>query len=343
MKKLSFLFLLFLSAAAWGNAEVGSVVDKVGEAFVTVAGGQPTPAQFRQPIHLGDAVTTGKMGAVKILFSDDTLLTVKENSKTLITEYLFNPSGKQRKVVFNVLFGKIRTVVSRFFGKDQPVEIKTPNAIAGIRGTDVGAFVKNKSTTFYCFDGTFESYNIDLPEKPILVTTGNFTEIIGKQIPTPLMAIPATIQDNKIEIFDIPLSPKTESKSESGGSTTTSSGTGTSTNTTTATTTPTSPTSAAQTQTASAQVAEQSQKASTQEAMIQTVQAAAAIVETTTQNTAQSQTSLLNAVTTANAIEATSTSITPGVTDTSTQILPGAAASSSTLNQSTITITLPTP
>lgn len=229
MKKGIAIFILLMNLQAWAQEPAGEVADFVGEVWITSSGQTPSRPSLKQPIFVGDVLETKKKGAVKILFKDDTLLTIKENSKTMITEYLFDPKAKKRRAIFNVSFGTIRTVVGRFFGKDEVVEIKTPTAVAGIRGTDVGAFVTKKKTTFYCFSGMFEAFNISMPEQPIEVMAGTFTDIQQSAMPTPVAPTPDMIENQKEMIFDIPLSQQPEAKpqaaAEAAASSTQSAGT----------------------------------------------------------------------------------------------------------------------
>ncbi|MBI5299522.1 MAG: FecR domain-containing protein [Deltaproteobacteria bacterium] len=221
MKKILFLVGFFVSVTAFAAAPVGQVVDVVGDVIVTQEGKTPVAPTLKQLVYMGDIIETKKTGGLKILFKDDTVLTVKENSKTLITEFLFDTKKNERKAVFNVVYGKIRAVVGRFFGENQPVEIKTPTAVGGIRGTDVAAVVKKcdakKSisscqTSFYCFNGKFYVANIDRPEKEIQVAEGAFTQILGNNDPLPVAPIPPDILRTNGIIFDISLT------SPSGGS-----------------------------------------------------------------------------------------------------------------------------
>ena len=225
MRKFITICLVLISLQAFGQEPAGEVADFVGEAWV-VSGGEKFRPALKQPIHAGDILETKKNGAIKILFKDDTLLTLKENSKTIITEYLFEPKAKKRRAVFNTLFGKIRTVVGRFFGKDELVEIKTPTAVAGIRGTDIGAVVTKKKTVFYCFSGVCDTYNIALPEQRIEMMAGTFTEVTQDAAPIPLAPIPETIETNKENIFDIPLSQQSEAKPQASAETTATSAAG---------------------------------------------------------------------------------------------------------------------
>ena len=324
MRKLLFFLVLMTASPLWGASEVGQVVDLVGEVTVAQEGKPPASAVFKEAIHLGDVIETKKAGAIKILFHDDTLLTVKEDSKTLISEFLFQPQEKHRKIIFDVPYGKIRSVVSRFFGNDEKVEIKTPTAVAGIRGTDVGATVTKKKTIFYCFEGLFDVYNLKLPAQPIAVTEGLLTEVVQNLPPTPAVSIPPAIQDNKIQIFDIPMTKpeapaatsQSQSKSEIAAPAKSDS----------------------QNQTAGSQVAEASHKEITPEALVKTVAAVATLTESTTQSSSR-QTTLLN---TTNALETgqnTTTNSIPASTNVVTQILPGGTTSAS--NTSSITINFP--
>lgn len=210
---ISFILLLVPIAVMAQAVPAGEVIDLQGEALIQPAGGTAKPAALKQTVAVGDKLETKATGALKILFVDDTILTLKENSKTLITEFLFDPKAGKRKTVLNVLAGKARTTVGKFFGDDQMVEIKTPTAVAGIRGTDVGVLVKRIKTNFYCFDGEFISYNIDFPDKVVSVKEGLGIEIsAGVPASTDNLApIPADIQSQS---FDISLTTQPEMKQE---------------------------------------------------------------------------------------------------------------------------------
>lgn len=214
MRKILFLVGFFVSVTAFAAAPIGQVVDVIGDVIIIQEGNAPVAPTLKQPVLLGDIIETKKTGGVKILFKDDTVLTIKENSKTLISEFLFDAKKNERKAVFNVMYGKIRTVVGRFFGENQPVEIKTPTAVGGIRGTDVAAQVTNKETKFYCFNGKFFVANIDRPEKEIQVNEGTFTAVIGNNNPLPVAPIPQDILRNNGTTFDISMTSSTGGSSQ---------------------------------------------------------------------------------------------------------------------------------
>lgn len=227
-QKLFFVsLLLFTPIAAAAQAEpAGQVIDLQGEVNFTPAGGAPKPAALKQSIAVGDKLETKATGAVKILFVDDTILTLKENSKALITEFLFDAKAGKRKTVLNVLAGKARATVGKFFGDDQTVEIKTPTAVAGIRGTDVGVLVSRIKTNFYCFDGEFFSYNIDFPDKVVDVKKGLGIEIAEGLPASPenLAPIPADVMEQSFDISLTKPETKPEAKEAAAAATPTAAG-----------------------------------------------------------------------------------------------------------------------
>lgn len=211
MKRLLLTLLLFCVVASPGHAATvaGQVVELKGAVFISGPGKSPAQAQFKQPVHVGDVIET-KEGTAKILFVDDTVLTLKEKSKTLVSQFLFNEKAKKRSTVLEVPFGKVRTVVGKFFGEKEAVEIKTPTAVAGIRGTDVGALVGLKATTFYCFDGKFAASNVKMPDQMVEVGKGMSIQVMQDIPVTPENVVPFSADVEKG--FEASMSKSGESK-----------------------------------------------------------------------------------------------------------------------------------
>lgn len=212
MKRLLFTLLLVCVVASPTHAATvaGQVVELKGAVFVS-----GVQAQFKQPVHVGDIIET-KDGTAKILFVDDTVLTLKEKSKTLISKFLFNEKAKKRSTVLEVPFGKVRTVVGKFFGEKEAVEIKTPTAVAGIRGTDVGALVGSKATTFYCFDGRFSAFNVKMPDRMVEVGKGMSIQVLQNIPVTPENVVPFSADVEKG--FEVSMSKSGESKGSAASS-----------------------------------------------------------------------------------------------------------------------------
>lgn len=215
---LSFFCVLTLSVDLFA-ASVARIADLKGEVWIAQTGQGRKNGVLGQELFLKDTIETGPDGAIKILFVDDTLLILKENSKTLITQFLYNPDKAQRQTVLDVSRGKIRTLVGKFFGEDQAVEIKTPTAVAGIRGTDVGAVVEAKKTEFYCFDGKVATFNIDNPSSVVTLIQGTAIEILEGRaaIEEHRTMIPPSVEQKSFDLSLVaPKSKEVEKKVEKG-------------------------------------------------------------------------------------------------------------------------------
>lgn len=181
-------------SAQAAEKHVGEVVFVRGEATVTRLEEKiaPKDLKFGDPIYPLDSLQTGD-GDLKILFNDKTVLSLAPRSKVLVTEHVYKPTQGIRRSIFDILEGTVRTIIDQAASLDvNDVQIQTPTAVAGIRGTDVGTKVLGKSTTFLCFDGQFEAFFKENPGQKIMVSKGQFTEIRGAT-PTSPAAIPARL------------------------------------------------------------------------------------------------------------------------------------------------------
>lgn len=86
------------------------------------------------PVYEGDMLLTGKDSRALLLLHDGSSLLLAAQSKILLEQAPIH-SGGDADTRFQLLMGKVRAVVSRLLG-DRSFRIKTPTAIAGVRGTD---------------------------------------------------------------------------------------------------------------------------------------------------------------------------------------------------------------
>ncbi len=89
-------------------------------------------------IHVNDQIMTGSDGRIRILFTDDSVVSLAENSKLRISKQVYNPAARQRESVIDLFRGRVRSVVSRFLNTQiNRFEIRTPTAVAGVRGSEI--------------------------------------------------------------------------------------------------------------------------------------------------------------------------------------------------------------
>jgi len=83
-----------------------------------------------------DTVET-KNSTVDISFKDDTKVVIKENSRLLIDDFVFNPNQSGGKLGLKVGFGTVRYASGQIaHANPQSVDIQTPTATIAVRGTD---------------------------------------------------------------------------------------------------------------------------------------------------------------------------------------------------------------
>ena len=93
-----------------------------------------TPLRFRDDLILRDVVDTEERSLTRIMFGSASVLTVRELSRLEVREELL-PSGATRSIHDLSLGGVFINVGQKLLRPGDEVQIRTPNAIATVRGT----------------------------------------------------------------------------------------------------------------------------------------------------------------------------------------------------------------
>ena len=131
-----FIILWCLTVSSFGAGVIGDVINTEGSAGIERTDGETEDAEKDLDIFQYDTVKTGK-GKVAIGFIDDTRVDVTEHSKLIIDEFVYDPNTKTGSLSLKAALGTIR-YASGQIAKTSPteVQIKTPTATIGVRGTD---------------------------------------------------------------------------------------------------------------------------------------------------------------------------------------------------------------
>ena len=126
-----------LSLAADGTIYAAVVKSLKGKAAVTRNGGTVTATKGME-IQVGDIVKTDAQGAIGLVFSDDTVVSMGPDSELTITDYMFEPREKRLSLIIRILRGTL-SFLSGQITKLAPksVQLVTPSATIGVRGTHV--------------------------------------------------------------------------------------------------------------------------------------------------------------------------------------------------------------
>lgn len=150
--------LLLDSKNSYAETETyGTMMVVKGDVKVTSAkNGKVENAKVGFKVHAGDSVTSGADSRAKIIMSDKNVINVSPDSKVTITKYENSTAKGTRNVELKVDYGKVRASVEQIYDGDKSkFNIRTPTAVAGVRGTDfiAGFNPGTRATTVVTFSG----------------------------------------------------------------------------------------------------------------------------------------------------------------------------------------------
>ena len=126
-----------LGVARAAPAEVGAV-GKVQEQAVATQAGASRDLQPTGPVFFRDRMKTGAGARLEAKLDDDTVLTLGENGRLTIDDFVYHPGEQGNKLALNVTRGAFLFVGGKIEGPTGGnVTIKTPVGTLGVRGTTV--------------------------------------------------------------------------------------------------------------------------------------------------------------------------------------------------------------
>jgi len=129
LSALAFVLTLGVALSGWAQEKVGVVTTVIGPVTVARATLPPEPLKFRDDVFLRDRVTTGDAAITRILLGGKVVITAREHTTLTITE---TPGLS----TIHLTGGRIAVAVEKTRMKPgERVDIRTPNAVAGVRGT----------------------------------------------------------------------------------------------------------------------------------------------------------------------------------------------------------------
>jgi len=202
-RRATLLALTLLVVAAVASAqEVGTIAalegsGKIGRRDSWIAA---TPGAA---IYLGDEVRTEHPGHMRIVFQDDTVLSVADDSRVVVDEHVFDPSRGKARSVLGLLQGKVSALVSEYYHQSGAVyQIKTATAVAGVRGTEfvVTYDPRDDRTEVAGLSGTVEVLSaFDRTGRGVFVTAQEVTSVSRGRLPSAPRRLSDTLFNRYIE------------------------------------------------------------------------------------------------------------------------------------------------
>ena len=129
-----FLTALLLLISITAHAQIGSITEFSGSATIK-RGKDSIAAQKGTAIEQNDKIET-KNGKLKIVFKDDTQVSVTEHSSLVIDDFVYDPKSGKGNLGIKAAGGTVRYVSGALAKDPKQVKINTPTAAIAVRGTD---------------------------------------------------------------------------------------------------------------------------------------------------------------------------------------------------------------
>jgi hypothetical protein len=148
---LTALWALPYAAKAAG---IATVVDVVNEGYRTPPGADETAAKAADELVQDEALRTEKESAIQVKFVDGSELSVEQSSEMVLSDYVFDGSAAAGLINLNNGLFHFKSNGN----DDQGVELRTPVATIGVRGTEFLVHVDGDDVTIIdILDGAVEA------------------------------------------------------------------------------------------------------------------------------------------------------------------------------------------
>jgi hypothetical protein len=184
-------------------------------------------AQVNEELDWNDLLKTAHTGRVRAGLTDGSILSVGTDSELRIVQH----DGASQQTSLEMDFGKVRSQVTKITKPGGKFEMKTPNAVIGVIGTDFYAAYEKNRTTVICYEGRVSvtpigqvqvvrnSGQTGSTNNPINVSAGQMVVITSVIPPGGFQTAdtPPGLQQNTLLATDVPTSlPPNEGPGHAG-------------------------------------------------------------------------------------------------------------------------------
>ena len=200
-----FIILWCLTFNAFAAGIIGDVILHTGNAVIE-QDGVDVESEEGLDVFSYNTVKTGK-GKVAIGFIDDTRVDITEHSKLIIDEFVYDPNTKTGSLSLKAALGTIRYASGQIAKTDPTnVQIKTPTATIGVRGTDftmtvdeIGSstiiLLPSCDTNGYCFVGEI---TVESDAGQVIMNTAFQATVVDTISSQPLKPVILTLEEDFI-------------------------------------------------------------------------------------------------------------------------------------------------
>ncbi|MGB2741026.1 MAG: FecR family protein [Cognaticolwellia sp.] len=152
-----FLVAMAMHHSAFASYVAGKTILAKGSVeAIDQASKEKRKLKRRSEIFTIDGITTGDKSKAQFSMSDGGLLTLKENTEILISDYKFNPEKGEASATLEVVNGGLRSISGLIKKSGGDYQVKTPVGSIGIRGTHFAVEVVGDEVFFAVYSGNID-------------------------------------------------------------------------------------------------------------------------------------------------------------------------------------------
>ena len=145
LNKKILILLVFLLLPNYGNANT-DFIGVIGAAVGEITNQNNEKLSNGSKIFFGDTVVSNNNSNAQILFLDQTILTLGEDTELTIDEFIYDPNSHDGSFVSNVKSGTVKFITGQISKKNpENLEVKFPSGTLGARGTEFVVLAENKN------------------------------------------------------------------------------------------------------------------------------------------------------------------------------------------------------
>jgi hypothetical protein len=200
------LSLLLVAAPAWASPpeQTAGVVGGV----IPNATRNAQPVGVKATLQWNDLLQTNTKGRLRANLTDGSILSLGSNSQLRVVQH----DAKSQQTEMDLDYGKLRNQVVKITQPGGKYQVKTPNAVIGVIGTDFYVAYANNQTIVVCYDGVISvtpltgAPDSDRNNPPaVQVAAGQMVVISGtpatvsQPVASPAKVVTASTHDTSVE------------------------------------------------------------------------------------------------------------------------------------------------
>ncbi len=206
----------FFFTHAYAVERVGKIVQLINDVDVTsLTTGEKIIPHAGFVINTDHKIRTGKRSYAEILLDNGTRIQMRDISVLNVSSLKDDKTEEPTRL--RLLTGKLRVSVKKIFRKGHTLILKTPTAIAGIRGTEFGVIATIYETKIIVFNGKLDiaSSNQKII-KSYQLRDREESDIKKDTPPTPPRNVPEDVVNTWFDRYDIDELNRIKDKTKAG-------------------------------------------------------------------------------------------------------------------------------